>query len=550
MDQPRIRSDLTFSIASESSSGASSSGAGGAREACVAHGARATLLDPTTGRTFAVDELQLEIVRSLDGRTSPARIAHEVFDDPAAEAEVRAFVDVLGRLGFLDEGHAPAEVALRQSLAREAAAAARTDAKVAATVAWAAKAIPFYRERLGDAALAIRGARDLPALPTMSKRDVRANFPARLLPEGTTMSDLVAAGEVLVYATSGTTGERLQTLYDTRRHGYPQSFPGIAPVVGGWDAARIALFTTPICSGAVCHMGGTPFEERVSPDGRTLAVTSSDHPMRLTRSELDAILSDIDRYRPTILRTDPVYAVALVRALVREGLPIPRFEAIWTAYEYCSVLHRRVLEEAFGVPVVTVFAATDLGGGCQAFRCERGLFHVRRNQYVFEFLRGGRPVAPGEVGEITVTSLYHRFMPLVRYRIEDLGAPSPARCTCPHADWPAFHLEGRAADCLIDTEGRIVTTRAFDDLFTGLSWIDFYRMTQSSKTAFELLCVRRPDESSGANAEAEEAELLRRARGLLGDAAVVRVRYAREIPAARSFKYRLTGATFDVGGDW
>jgi phenylacetate-CoA ligase len=233
---------------------------------------------------------------------------------------------------------------------------------------------------------------------------------------------------------------------------------------------------------------------------------------------------------------DPIYAVALVRALEREGLSMPRVEVLWTAYEYCSVLHRPVLERAFGVPVYTVYAATDLGGGCQAFRCARGHFHVRQNQYVFEFLRRGRPVAPGELGEIAVTSLYHRYMPLIRYRVEDLARPLGTRCPCTHGDWPAFVLEGRLRDCMRDAAGQVVTTRAFDDLFAGLSWIDFYQMTQRSPRDYELLAVRRPGTD-----EAEEALFRERAHALLGSEARLRVRYVREIPTERSFKFRLTG---------
>src|SRR5262249_40433499 len=156
-----------------------------------------------------------------------------------------------------------------------------------------------------------------------------------------------------------------------------------------------------------------------------------------------AILRDLERFQPSVLRVDPVYAVALVRALEREQLPIPRVDAVWTAYEYCSALHRPILEAAFAAPVTTVYAATDLGGGCQAFRCERGVFHVWQEQYVFEYLRGGQPVAAGELGEIAVTSLAHRFMPLVRYCVEDLGRPLAEPCSCDHADWLGFTLEGR-----------------------------------------------------------------------------------------------------------
>lgn len=493
------------------------------------------LVDSLTRRRFAVDEAQVEVLRALDGTSTPNQIASDVLGDPAVEPELTAFVEKLRAFGML---HGEADAAGRQATAVADAGRARHDAKVRDTVRFAASSIPFYRERFRGLADAVEGPADLSRLPTMTKRDVRENFPSRMLPDGISAAELVASGEVELYSTSGTTGERLQTFYDAKRHAYPERFPGIDPVPGRWGAARIALFTTPICSGAVCHMGGSSYEDRLMKDGTYLALHSSDRVLALTRSELEGILRDVERFQPTILRTDPVYAFALARALEREGLPFPKFDVIWTAYEYCSVIHRPLIERAFGAPVHTLYAATDLGGGCQAFRCTNGHYHVRHNQYIFEFLgKDEQRVAPGRVGEIAVTSLYHRFVPVIRYRVEDLGRPLETPCSCADGAWPAFDLEGRIKDCMRATDGRLVTTRAFDDLFLGLDWLDFYQATQVGERSFDVLGMRR------AGTDTRDAEVfLDRARGLLGQDAELRLKYVRQIAAEQSYKFRLTGS--------
>lgn len=496
------------------------------------------ILDPATQRSFCMDEMQGALIREMDGLHTPEELATGLFGASSELANVEKFIARLRALALLDEDLPFEAIAERQANTLRDVAKDGRDKKVASVIAWAGSSIPLYAERFGPIADQIGGIKDLPRLPTMTKSDVRENFPGRLLPDGMSGAELMEKGQVWLYSTSGTTGNRLQVFYDATRTGYPQSFPGIRPVRGGWSEAKIALFTTPICSGTVCHMGKTSYEDRLTHGGAYLSLNSSDRVMSLTRPELLAIVEDFERFQPSILRVDPIYAVALVRALERESLPIPKVDVIWTAYEYCSVLHRPVLERAFGVPVFTVYAATDLGGGCQAFRCERGVFHVRQNQYVFEFLHRGVPVAPGELGEITVTSLYHRFMPLVRYCVEDIARPLEQTCSCSHGDWPAFQLEGRLRDCMLDTSRRLVTTRAFDDLFEGLSWIDHYQMTQRSLRAYELLVVRRPDTD-----EADAEVFLDRARSLLGHDAHIRIRNVREIPTEKSFKFRLTGST-------
>lgn len=491
----------------------------------VGHGAF-LIVDGSTGRMLPVDPVQVEVLESLDGTRDAAAIADDVLGAPESAPTVEAFLERLRKLRLVgDDG---GDVRGEQGRALIADNRSKRDARVAKMVAWAAASIPFYRERF--AGIEVSGFSDLGKLPAMGKRDVRDNFPSRLLPDGVDVDQLVERGEASLEATSGTAEDRLQVFFDHTRPGFHLAFPGILPIEGGWSGARIAVFTTPICSGTVCHLGGMPFAERLKGE---LTLNSSDRVLALTRDELDSILADWERFRPNVLRCDPVYAAALARALEREGLPVPRVPAIWTTFEYCSTLQRRILEKAFGAQVTEYYGGTDIGGSEAAFRCENGRYHVWEDSYALEFVRDGRPVADGELGEILVTSLRNKLMPVIRYKIGDLGRPVGHGCGCAHDAWFAFELEGRTKDCMRDLEGAPLTTRAVDALFADLSWIDFYQLIQHDAASYELLAMKR----NGANMD-EEQRFRERARPLLGDG--LRVRYVRELPPEKSLKYRLT----------
>jgi phenylacetate-CoA ligase len=290
-------------------------------------------------------------------------------------------------------------------------------------------------------------------------------------------------------------------------------------------------------------MGGMPYEERLAGE---LVLNSSDRVMHLTRAELDGILADWHRFQPNVLRCDPVYAVALVRALERAQLPIPRVASVWCGFEYCSVLHRRILEDAFGAIVVDYYGGTDIGGSEAAFRCENGRYHVWEDAYALEFVQGSEPVAAGEVGEILVTSLRNRVMPLLRYRIGDLGRPLAYDCGCAHDYWQAFHVEGRVKDVIAARSGAPVTTRSIDELFRDLGWIDYYQFVERGPADYALLAVRRDGAAGAAASPNDEATFLHRAEELLG--ARVSIRYVREIAPEKSLKYRLTRR--DAGSAW
>jgi phenylacetate-CoA ligase len=403
--------------------------------------------------------------------------------------------------------------------------------RVAKMVTWAAREIPFYRDRFAGLGERVASEQDLGLLPIMTKRDIRENFPARLLPDGADFATLVDQGEAVVHTTSGTGAERLAVVVDAKRWTAPFRNPGFDRIEGGLRELRIAIFTTPICSGAICHMGAMSYEERLV--GRQLVLNSSDRVMHLSRAELETIVEDLARFRPTILQVDPVYGVALVRALQKHGLPLPQVAAIRSTYEYCSVIHRQILEEVLDAPVFCVYGAAELGGGTAALACDHGRYHVWDDEFVFELVDGNRSVGEGELGALVITSTHNRFMPVIRYRVGDLGRPTP--CTCAFRAWPAFDLEGRERDCMVDREGRLITTRAVDELFRDLHWLDFYQLAQLSLDEYELQAVRREVADV-----ADEERFLERARGLFGERAKISVRYVREISAQKSLKYRLT----------
>ena len=73
---------------------------------------------------------------------------------------------------------------------------------------------------------------------------------------------------------------------------------------------------------------------------------------------------------------------------------------------------------------------TGLGG---AVECSRGSGpHLREADLLVEIADPdtGRPLPEGDWGEITVTTLRNRAMPLVRYRTGDLGRILPGTCAC------------------------------------------------------------------------------------------------------------------------
>lgn len=112
---------------------------------------------------------------------------------------------------------------------------------------------------------------------------------------------------------------------------------------------------------------------------------------------------------------------------LQEAPPTPNL--IITSGESLSYEVRGQLQKIFNAQVYNLYAIAEVGN--VAFECSnsRGM-HVLWDHTYVEIIRDGRQVALGDSGEIVVTSLVNRAMPLIRYRTGDVGRFITNSCHC------------------------------------------------------------------------------------------------------------------------
>jgi hypothetical protein len=289
----------------------------------------------------------------------------------------------------------------------------------------------------------------LAQLTPIAKSKLRRHFP-----DGATTP--VGAADRTYISTSGTT-ERLTVVadFDKRDAGRAAGYHALQIALGA-DVGLRCVEIPPNACNVICGVGdgeSTPtlaqqlwtawragklftretradlngwVERRVLQHRETLAPIPP-APAEPLRAVLDRRLADAARIRPAHLSALPQYLLWLGERLRATGQSWPFLRAVSPYGGLASPRMSDRIAAGFGVPFRNLYGTNELG--VIAASCGHGL-HVLEDMFVVEVLSDGLPVADGECGELVITDLMNTAMPLIRYRVGDVGRVLAGPCPC------------------------------------------------------------------------------------------------------------------------
>jgi phenylacetate-CoA ligase len=382
--------------------------------------------------------------------------------------------------------------------------------------------VPLYREKYraaGVGAEDLRSLEDLSRFPLLHKDEVLAAYPEGICARPVGPADVV-------FHTSGTSGRFMNIAYDQDGNDFLDAVYGRALFATGyrpWD--RFAYF----------WWSEGKREEIYQRLGlmRKIVLPSEADPRR----QLELLC----RIRPDAIYNFPTSMVAVAKLIegCRPRELAPR--VIVCHGELMAAESQRYLSEVFGCPVFNQYGAQEfnrIGWDCSR---HTGL-HLDVDSVHVELVAGARPAHVGEEGELVITGLHNRLMPLIRYCIGDVGRFEDAPCPCGRG-LPVLHLTGgRVDDHFVLPSGRIVGPRMIVPVVERYHGFSQYRVVQSSADRVELLLVKEP----GAPASLED-DLVAELRRIIDDPGVtVACRVVESIPLKGRGKWRVIERAFPV----
>lgn len=305
---------------------------------------------------------------------------------------------------------------------------------------------PFYRERFAQRGVlpsTIRSLEDWPHLPVLEKRDIQHEY-RRMRAVNWPATDTI------VNQTGGSTGQPLRFYLHKDRL---ESRCGATMRHDGWAGLKLG--------DRVAYVWGAPRDIpqlkwrtrcRQMLLGHELWLDTAHITEPKLRSFLDALVS----FRP---RTIVGYAgglALLAKFVLANGIAAYQPASIIASAELLLPEDRQRIEQAFGCKVFNRYGCREVA--VVASECEvRDGLHVMAEGLFIEVVTEPLGCTSGSPGAILVTDLLNFAMPLIRYRIGDLGAWASGSCPCGRGLPRLSQINGRVTDFLVGADGRLVS---------------------------------------------------------------------------------------------
>jgi phenylacetate-CoA ligase len=291
--------------------------------------------------------------------------------------------------------------------------------RLKATVQRAYDHVPLFRNRLEDAKLKpadLVSLKDIAHLPFMEKSDLRDTYPFGLF--ASPMQEIVR-----LHASSGTTGKPIVVAYtredvDVWASVMVRSFAACGLHQGDiiQNAYGYGLFT----GGLGAHYGAEALGATVIP---------------ISGGNTDRQLLVMKDFGVTAICCTPSYFLHLLDRADELGVDVkalPLRAGVFGAEPWTEGMRKRI-EAASRIKAYDIYGLSEIIGPGVACECQAQAGpHVFEDHFYPEIVdpKTGRPLPDGTEGELVLTTLSKRAMPIIRYRTHDITALASDACPC------------------------------------------------------------------------------------------------------------------------
>jgi phenylacetate-CoA ligase len=383
--------------------------------------------------------------------------------------------------------------------------------------------MPFYRERFAEAGFdpaRMQSVEDLTVLPILTKAEIRQNIEE--------LKWKSCPGGLHRYNTGGSSGEPLVFYFDRRRQAYDAAARALTHRWWGIDLGDKELY-----------LWGSPLEitkqDKIKDLRDMLTNELLISAFQISPRNIPDIVDRFRKFKPKCVFGYPSTIALFCRMAAKQDFYLDDLgvRVVFCTAEVLYDHQRETISEYLGgVPVVDSYGSRE--GGFINHECPEGSYHVIDPNYVIEYLKDGKPVNPGEDGQVIITHLDAWGMPFVRYSTGDIAQPGNGGCKCGRGFATMSKVCGRTTDFIVTPDGRWQHALSLIYVVRDIEGVAEFKIIQEDVDDVRVLLMVH------ANLYPPNGKdrIVRGFKKRMGDEVRVRVEVVDEIPRDASGKYR------------
>ncbi len=192
-------------------------------------------------------------------------------------------------------------------------------------------------------------------------------------------------------------------------------------------------------------------------------------------------VASIRRHGSRFVESYVTVVYLMAKAIAKYGLEAPKLDGIVVGAERLYDFQKEEIERSFRCPVFNRYGATEFSNVASECEKREGL-HVNMDNLWVEVVDGDDRPVTGEIGDIVITDLENRAMPLVRYRIGDRGVMTDSVCSCGRSFPMLREVVGRVSETMKTGDGQEIHDMYFLWKLSRAPGLVRFRVTQDSLT--------------------------------------------------------------------
>jgi phenylacetate-CoA ligase len=324
---------------------------------------------------------------------------------------------------------------------------------------------PYYKRIFKESSLSkdsINSLSDLKKIPTCTKED---------LEQYNDDFHCVSQKEIIEYVTtSGTLGKPISislSKNDLERLSYNEAR---ALKIGGVDDSDVIQITTTLdkrfMAGMAYYLGATSIGAAVIRTGIGNPGFQWENILRFKPQTLIAVPSFIYKLSSYAISNGINPNLSEVKKAICIGEPIRNAD-------FSPNKLNDKIRKNWNIDLYSTYASTEMATAFTECKAKQG-GHLIPELLIVEILDDdGNEVAPGEIGEVTVTPLGVEAMPLLRFRTGDLARVHNEPCSCGRNTLRLSPVEGRKQQ-MIKLKGTTIFPQSIENILQGFDSIDVH----------------------------------------------------------------------------